>query len=410
MREIDRPIKKSRRGGRTSGSYNRPHSIYRNGRNIDLHPAFYSDKPVKLVPNCRLKSLLRNDPKSSNWVPDGLSHKPAQRHFDYDRSQWALQGFTSPFKSRPDSKARYGEEYNLWRHWSPLRPLSQEELYLNPEDLRYGRFGDRRNGGNDGHRRGRSARGEHHHRQQPYSWQGYDHDQRRPSYRGRQCVDVRDPRNRPPPTPEIREVLMDGKCEISARDGRWCTVRGFPISERFPPNSQPGISPLRGNGGRQGPSRHRGGDHLRPPRPGRRPRIFDDYNTRDAGRPFLPNRAFPGREEDEDEEDEEDFRSQSSNHSFVRTRLSPDIVYPLPPPYHGRPLRTTRRAGRYDHDTDGEDEDVDEHFRRRGAHMGRRRASFGLGRERFLGGGRRDYEDDGLGHTFGGDEDDVFDV
>ncbi|CAF9911744.1 hypothetical protein IMSHALPRED_010562 [Imshaugia aleurites] len=204
--------------------------------------------------------------------------------------------------------------------------------------------------------------------------------------------------------------LHPRSCEISARDGRWCTVRGFPISERFPPNSQPGISPLRGNGGRQGPSRHRGGDHLRPPRPGRRPRIFDDYNTRDAGRPFLPNRAFPGREEDEDEEDEEDFRSQSSNHSFVRTRLSPDIVYPLPPPYHGRPLRTTRRAGRYDHDTDGEDEDVDEHFRRRGAHMGRRRASFGLGRERFLGGGRRDYEDDGLGHTFGGDEDDVFDV
>ena len=355
MRDTDKRNKNSQRGRRIAGKYNRPHSIWRDGRNFELHPALYGETPVLVDPDSDLKSLLRNDPKSPDWIPDGLT-------------------------------------------WG-------EELYRCREDPRFGRLRDYRYGGNDEYRLSRPPRANgrrtHGRGQQLFPWQTYNDDQCRPSHRGRRTTDVRDPRNSLPPL--IREnyiFLGDGKCEIPGdRGGQPRLVYGVPIAGDLPPYSRGGrYSNLGGGRMAQGPSRHRGRKFVRMP-PRRHPGIYNDWDEDEPA--FIPRLPY-GREEEEEEDDEEgeETRSQRSTESYVRLPLSPRILYASLPPPHGHSL------GRGRHENDTDDEDGEQFRLRRGGFLGRRKVPYGIGRDggRFRI-GRRSFEDEGL---FSGDQDDEY--
>ncbi|CAD6587207.1 MAG: hypothetical protein ASARMPREDX12_002777 [Alectoria sarmentosa] len=407
MREMDKRIKNNQRGGTNPGSYNRPHSILRDGKNFELNPALYSDTPVSVDLGSKQKPLLQNDPESPDWVPDGLTWDRIIRQFDYERAQWRRQGFTSPYKLVSDRKARYEAEFKLWLHWHhPLRKVLEQELCPRQEEPQYEQRAEDRNGGNDEYWLGRpprtDGRGAHGRGQQRYPWQRYDHVHGRSSHRTHQTVDVRDPRNRPPPAADkIREVFGHGLYDFPRRrDGPPRLVYEVPIAEGFPPSPEGGMYDLRG--GRAKQQRFPWDEHV--PMWGRRhPVVYDDYVPENEGQPvFTPRRPrhHPEYEEEEEEEEEgmEEIRGQLSDESFVRRRLSADILYPDVPPYHGRPLGHGHR-----NEDDTDDEDGDEQFRMRDGFMGRRRVPFGLGRD---GGhfrlGPRGYDRE---YGFSGDED-----
>ena len=411
MRELDKRSKNNQRRSRTSGSFNRPRFVHLDGQNYKLDPALYGDQPATVHPHSQLKLLLRNNPNSPDWVPDGLARDPVYRRFEYDRSQWRRQGFTSPYKFVSDRKVRYEGDFNLWLYWHPHREKLEEELYLSREYPHSGRPGDHRHGGNHENRRGGppilDGRGAHGRGQQRYPWQSYDHDQGRPSYRGRQIVDIRDPRNRPPPPTEILDVFGDGMYEGSGgRDGPARIVREVPLERDIRAYPRGGLYGISGDGSTQRRRRH---DGIYLPRRGREHvRVYNGYVPGDDYEPpFLPRgpALYPNDEVGEDLE-EEDATSQYSNISFERRRLSPQIFYPTHSPYHGRPLGHSRRNGRHELD-----EDEFELFRRRAGHMGIGRGRHGVGREgTHFRPGRRSYGDEGLDYGFSGDEDVDYDL
>lgn len=412
MREKSRRFKNKQRRSRDSRSYDRPQIVFFDGKNFELDPTLYGERPVSVHPHSRLKSLLQNNPESPDWVPDGLAEDPIYRRFDYDRAQWRRQGFTSPYRNVSDRKARYENEFNLWLYWHPHQERFEEELYLRHE-ARSGRPGDHRNRGNDKYWEGKlpmTGRGAVYGRgQRRYPGQRFDHDQGRRSHRGHQTVDIRDPRNRPPPPTEIHEVLGDGEYEVpGGRDGPPRIVHGIPIGRDLPSYHGAGAYDVSGDRAMQRQLRH--GNHL-PRRGGGHLRVYDGYVSEDPDEPtFIPRRTglYP-HGEDGGGEEEEDTTSQHSNRSFVRSRISPQIIFPNLHPYHGRPLEHRRRNAHHQDDTD--DEDEDEHIRRRGGNIERRRGLHGVGRERgHWRPGRRSYEDERLDYGFSGDEDDDYDL
>ena len=306
---------------------------------------------------------------------DGLPADYVERLFEYERSQWRRQGFISPYNNDRPRAARDKLEFLLWLHWHPDRRVLQKKL-----DERYDEEYDRSYVPiSDGAQlRGGPPRGNRHddrrHDQEQYRQRRGAIIYKRPTYRVRGLLDHRDPRYRPPyPAYGINEFQRD-------------TNRPPRGTHKVPRNRHPKRYPvprkIQGSRGTVRPRHHAYGilrsrasqslfgqpsrDYSVSGRRTRYPQIYDGYESRGVERPsftpriplHLPHR--PHNEEDDyeeeeeeeeeiydddddDDDDEDNIRSQQSNDSFVRSRisahrLSPHFIYPNPAPYYGRPL------------------------------------------------------------------------
>lgn len=385
MRDAHKHSKKSQRGSRNVGSYNRPRFIQRDGENMLLHPALYGETPAVVEPDSRLKMLLQNDPARLNWTCDGRPRDPKQRMIEYLR-EWLRQEYASPHKSKPDRKARSKAGS---RHW--IDCLSDGEILEQVRRLRGPRYwpGGHRNGCHDHYpfqwRPGANGRQAHGRGQQP-ALQRYNIDQGRPTGHRMRNVNMQGPWDIPLLSPHDNVIYVSGgTCEISERGGPSRRVHGVPISADHQPN-------LRSRGHRPPRDRFQNGPYGRPGVehiPRTHPGFYANFDPLDDDDIPVFHPGYPLRREDYDEDDaEDDTRTQYTTGSYVR---SPNIVLVKPPPRHN---------GRHEPDTDDDDDEVRERF----DFLGRRRSPYGMGREggRF-GTRRRGYEDEGL---YRDDEDD----
>ena len=385
MRDALKHSKKSQRGSRNVGSYNRPRNITtHDGENIPLHPALYGETPAVLEPDSRLKFSLCNDPARRDWVSDGQPRDHTQRIFEYAR-ELLRQESASLHKHKLGRKAR-GKAGS--RHW--IERLSEHELseeMRRRSDPRYWP-GDHRNGCHDDYPfnrlPGANGRQTHGRGQQP-PWQRYKIDQGRTSRHRDRNGKMRDPRNIPllPPL-ENAIYLTGGTCKIRGERGSPPRrVHGIPVSANYLPNFRSGRHrPHRGRT-QQGPYGRHGVEHIPRTHPGFYTG-FDPLDDEDL--PALIPRHLFGREDyEDDDDDEDDTLSQYAAQSFVRLPESPQIINASLPPRHN---------GRHEPDTDDEDDDE---VRERFGFMGRGRNPYGMGREggRF-GTRRRGYEDEDL--------------
>ena len=429
MRGTDKYIKDQQRGRKVTGNYNRPKVFQHHGDNYPVDPReLYGDEPFQLPPGYAKYNTALVTGKyldDSRRKSEGLSKDYIWRLFEYNRSQWPLYGFISPHKHDRGRARRDEQEFRLWHHWHPVREKLQE--IMNEEaDEEYDSPYDRID--NDAQLRGvlpgpdrYLARRRY---QQPYGQRRGAVSHNRPRHHQRGLVDHRNPIYRPPYPGFDTDLIQRG---TERRPQGPHGIRREKNPRQHPPTRRlqgprgtghPQHPPygILGNGMQQGRFGQPPGDYY-PTRPNRGNHVlFDHYDILDDNGPFfVPRREHPHHrphalhEEDEDE-DEEDTMSQHSTGSYVR-RLSPEIVYPVPAPYHGRPLgHHSRRHGRHEDNIDDED-DEDELFLGRRGNMGRRGGVYGLGRE----GGRirvgpRGYDREDLGYVFSGDEDDLHDV
>ena len=393
MRDAFKYSKKSQRGSRNLGSYNRPRIIYRDGENIPLHPALYGERPAVVEADSRLKLSLRNDPAKLDWIPDGRPRDPTQRMIEYGRA--LLHQESARFhKHDLDRKAR-GKAGS--RHW--IDRLSGDEVFeelrrLNgpcywPEDHRNGCHDhypfDCRPAGNGRHAQGRG--------QQP-PWQRYNIDQGRPPGHRNRNVNMRDPWDIPLPPPLQNPIYLSSEtCEIGEGGGRSRRVHGVPISAAYPPNLRSRGHEFRRNRSQHEPYGRHGVKHRT------HPRFHADFGPLDDDDRPVFNRGYPwGREDYDDNDDDDagdDMMSQYTAQSYVRSR-SPRIVLVKPPPRHN---------GRHEPERDNEyDDDDDDEVRERFGFLGPRRGPYGMGRERGrFRTRRRGHEDDDF---YRDDEDD----
>lgn len=425
MRGTGRYIKNRKRGSKESGAYDRPKVFWHDGDgdNCPVPPQFSGDERFGIPPyitdgDTALATFkyLENPSRSSGGLPEDY----LWRLFEYERSQWARQGFISPYKKYRDRAARDVLEFTLWRHWHP----NQEDVEVGmneDDDQRYGRPHDFIN--DEPQPYGRLPRGhgydDHRPDQEQYRQRRSAASYNRPPYRKRGRVDHRDPRNCPPyPRYGINQVrrgahrppLERFEVRRDRHQRRYSTPGGFQGPKGRTPYSEYDIPRNRAQQRPFGPPIR---DYCVPARERGGSRVYGGYEPQREEIPaFIPPdlRRYPhglDYEHDEDE-DEEEAGSQYSNQSFVRNRRhrhrrppSPRIIYESLPPYYGRP----RGHGRHEDDID--DEFVDGLFHGRGAHMGRGRRPYSIGREagRFRM-GRRSYDDEGLDYGFSGDEDD----
>ena len=429
MRGTDKYIKDQQRGRKVTGNYNRPKVFQHHGDNYPVvPPELYGDEPFKIPPgyvdyNTALVTEKYLD--DSRRKSEGLSGDYVWRLFEYDRSRWPLYGFISPYKSVRGRATRDEQEFRLWHHWHPVRDKLQERMNEESDegyDSPYNRID------NDAQLRGvlpgadrylARRRG-----QQSYGQRRGAVSYNRPRHHQRGYVDYRNPIYRPP-YPDYDTNLVQRDTERPPQGPH--DIRRDRNPRRHPPTRR--LRGPRGTGhpqhppygvlenemrqGRFGqpagdyyPTRPSGGNHV----------IYDHRNIFDDDvTPFVPRRPHPHHRphqlhEEGEDEDEESTMSQHSTGSYVR-RPSPEIVYPVPAPYHGRPLGyNSRRHGRHEGDIDDEDGE-DEPFLGRRGRMGRRRGVYGIGRE----GGRirvgpRGYDREDLGFVLSGDEDDLYDV
>ena len=388
MRDAFKHSKKSQRGSRNVGSYNRPRFICRDEENIALHPALYGEKPAVVEPDSRLKLSLQNDPARRDWISDGRPRDPTQRTIEYAR-EFLRQEIASLHKYKLDRKAR-GKARS--RHW--IERLSGREIF---EELR------RLNGprywpGDHCHnhypfdwRPGANGRQAHGRGQQP-PWQRYNIDQGRPSGHRNRNVNMRGPWDIPP-LPPLENViyLSDGTCEIGEGGGRSRRVHGVPISADYRPNLRSGRHKPDRDRSQHGPYGRHGVEHM----PRTHPGFHTDFDPLDDNRPVFTPRHLFGRRDYDDNDDDDDAMSQYTLQSYIRSQ-SPNIVLVKPP---------TRHNGRHEPDMENEyDDDDDDEVRERFGFMDRRRRPYGMGREGGRFGTRRwGHEDEDL---YRDDEDD----
>ena len=387
MRDAHKHSKKSQRGSRNVGSYNRPRVICHDRENMSLHPALYGETPVVVEPDSRLKMLLRNDPARLDWISDGRSRDPTQRMIEYAR-EFVRQESARLHMPKLDRKARGKAGSRDW-----IDRLNERELFEEVRRLRGLRYwpGDHRNGGHDHYpfywRPGANGRQAPGRGQQP-AWQRYNIDQGRPSGHRMRNVNMQGPWDIPPPQSDGNVIyLSGGTCEIGERGGPSRRVHGVPISADYQPNLRSrGHKPHRDRF-QHGPYGRHGAEHI----PRTRPGFYADFDPLDDDDIPIFTPGYPvGREYYDEDDAEDDTRTQYTTQSYVR---SPNIVLVKPPP---------RYNGRHEPDTDNEYDD--DEARERFGFMDRRRSPYGMGQEggRF-GTRRRGYEDEDL---YRDDEDD----
>lgn len=428
MRDTNRYIKDQKRGRKDIDNFNRPKFFSHDGKNYRVLPSeLHGDKHYKIPhayhdPTTAL--VMRKYLEDPQRSFAGLSESYVWRQFEYERSQWPLRNFTSPYKNDRGRTKRDEHEFILWHHHHPFRQEIEERMDEELEegcDRPYDRILHKMQ------LRGGLPGGNLHviprNYQEPYRQRRSGAIYNRPGHRQRGSVDYRDPIFRPPyPSDDTNPVQRttqraahgphEGRSnrhpQLFSTGRRSHGPRGAAHS-RYPVMEIPGNS---AGGGRFG----------QPPRDPYvsrftrgNPMIFNDPTFLDDALPtFLPRRGDPHRHHDhhlhDEDEDEDDFTSQHSTGSYVR-HPSPQIIYPAPAPYHGRALRHShrRRHGHHEDYADDDDDDDDEHFLGRRGHMGGRRGLFSLGRDGGrgirvgLGGhGREDLE-----YGYSGDEDDL---
>ena len=405
---------------RDGGNHPMPLGVHGNG-NFGF-PPYMTDEDIALVGT---RNLERHQGTSAG-VPDSY----AWLLFEHERSFWRRLGYVSPYKDIRGRAARDEREFDLWLHWLPDRAELKRRMkedynrrYVWPCNRIY----------NDSQQRsrltGEFGNGAFRYNQDPYRRQrrvATSH--KRPPHRQHRFIDIRDPRYRPPyPEYDMNKMQRGaGRPPFQTIPGRRdrhphrhpaATTFPVPKATRHPPNLVYGVP---GNSTRQAPITQPVRGFYLPTRH-RRPHthIYPDPDPRTRHRDlFVPRSHRPHRryqnqqdEDDLEEEEEEDLSSQQSIGSFIRRPPSPRIVYPVPPPYHGRPLRHDRHETYTDDEGEEDDEDAEELFRRGGGYMGHRRESFALGHDgggRFRRGPGGYRQRGGLEYGFSGDEGDIY--
>lgn len=445
MSGVNKYTRDQERGRKDSKNYDRPEFFSHgdDGENYPVPRELHGHKNSVLIPHvgCDTTSVpgkYLDDPRRN---AEGLTGSYVDRLFEHERSQWPRLGFTSPYKNDRGRTKRNANEFKLWLDRHPYHAelvKRMDEEYDKGHDSPYYRIDDarRRSGppvgiGNVDRRDKRERY------RQPRDSGIYT----RPAYRRRGSIDHQDPQYCPP-YPTCDMIVVQGGTDRSpngihpALRKRQKQRRHHAIGRSQVPRDT-GRSPFRAHGAPGHKAQPQLSPRLLRDLYPRRPRIgtrliYADYDARNEDSPaFVPQglqrqRHHPrleqyGHEEDDDDDDEdddddddddeEDDSSHLSNISYVRDRLSPEIVPASLPPYNARPSRHGRHNGRYEYDTDEEEEEEEEPYRRRGGLTSRRSGLYGIGRE----GGRvrvgpRGYEREDLdyGCGFGGDEDDDF--
>ena len=433
MRGTDRHIKNLNRRRGDLDNFNRPRPFLhtRDGGNHPMplgdhgngnfgFPPYMTDEDIALVGT----RYLDRHQATSAGVPDSY----VWRRFEHERSVWRRLGYVSPYKDIRGRAARDEREFGLWLRWHPgreeLKRRLREEVsqrYVWPCNRIYDDLQQRSS------LTGALKNSGFRYDQDLYRQRRVATSHKRPPHRQNRFIDIRDPRYRPP-YPEYDMNRIQRRTDrppfqtISGRRDRHPTrhpaATTFPIPRptRRPPNPIHGIP---GNGVRQGPFTQPIRGFYLPTRHRRpHPTIYPDLDPRKRHRDLFvpryhrPHRQYVNQEDEDDlEEEEGDLSSQHSTGSFIRRPPSPRIVYQVPTPHHGRPLRHDRHETYTDDEDEEDDEDAEELFRRGGGYVGHRRASFGL---RYDAGGRFKRESGGyrqrggLEYGFSGDEGDIY--
>ena len=275
---------------------------------------------------------------------EGLSHNFVKRLFDYERSHWRRDGFSSPYRNDRGGAARYRREFRLWLYWHPLQDLLR---YKMKEDYNRG-----------------------------YGWPYDPSDSNHSPSRHRPRIDIRDPRYRPP-----QFQYQPGYIERGIGRSLPDTFTG-PRGTRHQPHPHHGTYPgtrLPGHAVR--PTFELPGAQFvpatgHPHHPNRRTTTtaarmgdpFDPIPYDPDALHHLPHRHPRSHHEQYDDNvEEDDASSLSTGESFVRTR------HPPSPFFITRDHRHTR-GGRHDAYADDDDDDDDDEFSRRrgGRRAGRR--------------------------------------